>query len=157
MPKKKGWRKSVSKRTDWRSRKTGKYDIESPERMPAQSPELKQATSPERMPALNEKIKKPVQSNTLEKLAQKEKLQSKHEKFQSSDFIENSSNISQKANIDFKSLIASCSSNKQTNFETVFLDTFPGVAANYQLSVSEEFSERENKTFSPEHITQQNE
>ena len=189
MPKKKGWRKSVSRRTDWGSRKTGKYDIESPERMPAQSPEMKQAispelmpaqspemkqaispelmpaqspemkqaTSPERMPELN--IEKPVKSNKLNKLAQKEKLQSKHEKFQSSDFIENNSNISQakKANIDFKSLIASCSSSKQTNFETVFLNTFPGVAANYQLSVSEEFSERENTTFSPEHITQQNE
>ena len=125
--------------------------------MPAQSPERKQAQSPERMPALNRKIKKPVQSNTLEKLSQKEKMPSKHEKIQSSDFIENSSNISQKANIDFKSLIASCSSSKQTNFETVFLDTFPVVAANYQLSVSEEFSERENTTFSPEHITQQNE
>ena len=84
-------------------------------------------------------------------------MQSKHEKFQSSDFIENGSNISQKANIDFKSLFASCSSSKQTNFDTVFLDTFPDVAVNYQLSVSEEFSERENKAFSPEHITQQNE
>ena len=29
MPKKKAWRKSVSRKTDWRSRKTGKYDIES--------------------------------------------------------------------------------------------------------------------------------
>ena len=191
MPKKKGWRKSVSRRTDWRSRKTGKYDIESPERMPAQSPEMKQAispelmpaqspemkqvispelmpaqspkmkqaTSPERMPALNiDKIEKPVKSNELDKLAEKEKLQSKHEKFQSSDIIENNSNISQakKANIDFKSLIARCSSSKQTDFDTVFLDTFPGVAANYQLSVSEEFSERENIALSPEHITQQN-
>ena len=190
MPKKKGWRKSVSRRTDWRSRKTGTYDIESPELMPAQSPEMKQAispelmpaqspemkqaTSPERMPAFN--IEKPVksnkldkfqkeklqskhekyiQSNKLDKLAQTEKLQSKHEKFQSSDIIENNSNISQakKANIDFKSLIASCSSSKQTNFD----DTFPGVAANYQLSVSEEFSEREKIAFSHEHITQQNE
>ena len=173
MPKKKSWRKSVSRRTDWRSRKTGKYDIESPERMPAQSPEMKQvinpewmpaqspemkqATSPERMPALN--IERPVKSNKLNKLAQKEKLQSKHEKFQSKDFIENCSNTSQakKANIDFKSLIASCSSSKKTDFDTVFLDTFPGVAANYQLSVSEEFSERENIALSPEHITQQNE
>ena len=139
------------------ARSPARKQAQSPEWMPAQSPERKQAQSPERMPALNEKIKKPVQSNTLEKLSQEEKLPSKHEKFQSSDFIENSSNISQKANIDFKSLIASCSSSKQTNFETVFLDTFPGVAANYQLSVSEEFSERENTTFSPEHITQQNE
>ena len=172
MPKRKDWRKSESKRTDWRGKKTGKYDIESPERMPAQSPEMKQAISPElmptqspemkqktgpaeRMPALN--IEKPVKSNKLEKLAQKEKLKSKHEKFQSSDFIENSSNISQKANIDFKSLIASGSLSKQTDFDTVFLDTFPGVAANYQLSVSEEFSKRENIAFSPEHITQQKE
>ena len=141
------------------ARSPARKQAQSPEWMPAQSPERKQAQSPERMPALNEKIKKPVQSNTLEKLSQKEKLPSKHEKFQSSDFKENDSNISQakKANIDFKSLIASCSSSKQTNFETVFLDTFPGVAANYQLSVSEEFSERENTTFSPEHITQQNE
>ena len=37
--------------TDWERRKTGKYDIESPERMPAQSPEMMQAQSPERMPA----------------------------------------------------------------------------------------------------------
>ena len=85
-------------------------------------------------------------------------MQSKHEKFQSKDFIENCSNTSQakKANIDFKSLIAS-SSSKQTDFDTVFLDTFPGVAANYHLSVSEEFSERENIALSPEHIIQQNE
>ena len=173
MPKKKGWRKSVSKRTDWRSRKTGKYDIESPERMTAQSsemkqaispermpaqspemkqaqsPEMKQATSPERMPALNIHVEIPNQSNKLGKLALKEKLPSKHEKFQSTDFIENSSNISQKANIDFKSLIASHSSSKQTNFDTVFLDTFPGVSANYQLSVSEEFSEREKRKSVP--------
>ena len=73
MPKKKGWRKSVSRRTDWRSRKTGKYDIESPERMPAKSPEMKQATSRERMPALNIEI---LKSNKLDKLAQKEKMQS---------------------------------------------------------------------------------
>ena len=88
MPKRKGWRKSESKRTDWRSRKTGKYenyDIESPERMPAQSPEMRQAISPELMPAQSPemkqatsrermpalKYKKPVQSNKLEKLAQK--------------------------------------------------------------------------------------
>ena len=85
MPKRKGWRKSESRKTDWRSRKTGEYDIESPELMPAQSPEMKQAispvlmpaqspdmkqaTSPERIPALNVEIK----SNKLEKLAQKEK------------------------------------------------------------------------------------
>ena len=51
----------------------------SPELMPAQSPEMKQATSPERIPALNVEVK----SNKLEKLAEKEKMQNKHEKFQS--------------------------------------------------------------------------
>ena len=51
MPRKKGWRKAKCKVTDWERRKTGKYDTESPERMPAQSPEKKQAQSPERMPA----------------------------------------------------------------------------------------------------------
>ena len=61
----------------------------SPERMPAQSPQRKQTRSPERMPALN--LEKPVQSNKLDKLTQKEKLKSKHEKFQSRDLIENSS------------------------------------------------------------------
>ena len=45
-----------------------------PEQKPAQSTEMKQATSPERIPALN--IDKPVQSNKLDKVAQKEKLQS---------------------------------------------------------------------------------
>ena len=51
MPRKKGQRKAESRVTDWERRKTGKYAIESPERMPAQSPERKQAQSPERMPA----------------------------------------------------------------------------------------------------------
>ena len=68
MPRKKGWRKAESRVTDWERRKTGKDDIESPERMPAQSPEMKQAQSPEQMPAqcperkqaLN--IEKPVHS-----------------------------------------------------------------------------------------------
>ena len=46
----------------------------SPEQKPAQSPEMKRATSPGRIQAL--KIEKPVQSNKLDKLAQKEKMQS---------------------------------------------------------------------------------
>ena len=35
MPRKKGWGEDESRVTDWERRKTGKYDIESPERMPA--------------------------------------------------------------------------------------------------------------------------
>ena len=102
-PKNDGCGKSDSRRIGWRCRKTAKYSIVSPERMPAQSPvrkqarsperkpaqspEMKQATSPERKPALN--IEKPIQSNQLNKLAQKEKLQSKHDKFQSRKRIVN--------------------------------------------------------------------
>ena len=94
-PKNDGCGKSDSRRIVWRCRKTVKYRIGSQERMPAQSPvrkqarspEMKQATSPERIPALN--IEKPVQSNQLDKLAQKEKMQSKHEKFKSRKRIVN--------------------------------------------------------------------
>ena len=102
-PKNDGCGKSDSRRIDWRCRKTVKYRIgsqermpaqspvrkqaRSPERKPAQSPEMKQATSPERILALN--IEKPVQSNQLDKLAQKEKMQSKHEKFKSRKRIVN--------------------------------------------------------------------
>ena len=48
---------------------------------------MKQATSPERIPALN--IEKPVQSNQSDKLAQKEKLQNKHEMLKSRKRIVN--------------------------------------------------------------------
>ena len=50
MPKKKGWKKVDSRKTEWRIRKTGKYG-QSPEQMPAQSRERKQEQSPEWMPA----------------------------------------------------------------------------------------------------------
>ena len=114
MPRKKGWRKAESRLTGWERRKTGKYDNESPERMPAQSPERKQAQSPEQMPAQSPErkhaqkpeqmpahsperkkalnMKKPVHSyDKTDNLVQKENLQSKHEKLHSSDLIINSS------------------------------------------------------------------
>ena len=47
MPKKKGWKKVESRRTEWRIRRTGKYE-QSPERMPARSPAREQARSPAR-------------------------------------------------------------------------------------------------------------
>ena len=100
--------------------------------MPAQNPEKKQASN----------LEKPVHSNKSDKLVQKEKVHSKNEEFQSSDF--------------FKSLIASDSSNSQTSFYAVFLDTFPDVAANYQ-SRDKELSERERIAFCPVNTSQQNE
>ena len=51
--------------TDWERRKTGKYDIESPEWMPAQSLERKQAQSPERIPTQSPEMK---QAQSLERM-----------------------------------------------------------------------------------------
>ena len=99
--------------------------------MPAKSPEKKQAD-----------LEKPVHSNKSDKLVQKEKVHSKNEEFQCSDF--------------FKSLTASDSSNSQTSFDAVFMDTFPDVVANYQ-SRDKELSERERIAFCPVNTSQQNE
>ena len=99
--------------------------------MPAQSPEKKQAD-----------LEKPVHSNKSDKLVQKEKVHSKNEEFQCSD--------------SFKSLTASDSSNSQTSFDAVFLDTFPDVVANCQ-SRDKELSERERIAFCPVNTSQQNE
>ena len=68
-------------------------------------------------------------------------------------------NINQfkQAIIDFKSIIASDSSNTQTDFDIVFLDTFPDVAANYQSKDNKELSERESIAVCPVNRSQQNE
>ena len=68
-------------------------------------------------------------------------------------------NLSQfkQAIIDFKSIIASDSSNAQTDFDIVFLDSFPDVAANYQSKDNKELSERESIAVSPVNTSQQNE
>ena len=59
---------------------TGKYDIESPERIPAQSPEMKQAQYPERMPAQSSEMKQaqspermPAQSSEMKQSFNMEK------------------------------------------------------------------------------------
>ena len=49
--------RGVENPIDWRCRKSGKYRIGSPERMPAQSPVRKQARSPERKPAQSPEMK----------------------------------------------------------------------------------------------------
>ena len=181
MPRRKHWRKSDSKRRE-RSRtdesETGKYtespgrnqarspgrnqarspgrnqarspgrnQARSPGRNQAQSPGRNQARSPERMPAKSPEkkqadLEKPVHSNKSDKLVQKEKVHSKNEEFQCSDF--------------FKSLKTSDSSNSQTSFDAVFMDTFPDVVANYQ-SRDKELSERERIAFCPVNTSQQNE
>ena len=59
--------------------------------------------------------------------------------------------------IDFKSIIASDSSNAQTDFDIVFLDSFPDVAANYQSKDNKELSERESTAVCRVNTSQQNE
>ena len=113
------------------ARSPGRNQAQSPERMPAKSPEKKQAD-----------LEKPVHSNKSDKLVQKEKVHSKNEVFQCSDF--------------FKSLTPSDSSSSQTSFDAVFMDTFPDVVANYQ-SRDKELSERERIAFCPVNTSQQNE
>ena len=60
-------------------------------------------------------------------------------------------NISQfkQAIIDFKSIIASDSSNTQRDFDIVLLDTFPDVAANYQSKDNKKLFERESIAVCP--------
>ena len=67
-------------------------------------------------------------------------------------------NISQfkQAIIDFKSIIASDSSNTQTDFDIVFLDTFPDVAANNQSKDDKELFERKSRAVCPVNTSQQN-
>ena len=68
-------------------------------------------------------------------------------------------NLSQfkQAIIDFKSIIASDSSNAQTDFDIVFLDSFPDVAANYQSKDNKELSERDSIAVCRVNTSQQNE
>ena len=135
------------------ARSPGRNQARSPGRNQARSPGRNQARSPgrnqarSRMPAKSPEkkqadLEKPVHSNKSDKLVQKEKVHSKNEEFQCSDF--------------FKSLTASDSSNSQTSFDAVFMDTFPDVVANYQ-SRDKELSERERIAFCPVNTSQQNE
>ena len=119
------------------ARSPGRNQARSPGRNQARSPGRNQARSPERMPAKSPEkkqadLEKPVHSNKSDKLVQKEKVHSKNEEFQCSDF--------------FKSLTPSDSSSSQTSFDAVFMDTFPDVVANYQ-SRDKELSERERIAF----------
>ena len=125
----------------------GRNQAGSPEQLLRQgSPGRNQAGSPEQFrqgsPKKQADLEKPVHSNKSDKLVQKEKVHSKNEEFQCSDF--------------FKSLTASDSSNSQTSFDAVFMDTFPDVVANYQ-SRDKELSERERIAFCPVNTSQQNE
>ena len=67
-------------------------------------------------------------------------------------------NISQfkQAITDFKSIITRDSSNTQTDFDIVFLDTFPDVSANCQSKDNKELSQRESIAVCPLNTSEQN-
>ena len=134
----------------------------SPERMPAEqseSPEMMQAQSHEKKQAYDQK--QPVYCTELDM----ENIQNKRTKLQHNDLLENASltsldskhikakkdkqaNISQFKQLlnDVSKLIENVSSNVQTDFDAVFLDTFPGVDVDYQSRVVEKLSERADTT-----------
>ena len=134
----------------------------SPERMPAEqseSPEMMQAQSHEKKQAYDQK--QPVYSTELDM----ENIQNKQTEFQDKKLLENAlltspdskhikakkdkqANISQFKQLlnDLSKLIENVSSNVQTDFDAVFLDTFPGVDVDYQLRVVEKLSERADIT-----------
>ena len=132
----------------------------SPERMPAEqseSPEMMQAQSHEKKQAYDQK--QPVYCTDMEN------IQNKRTKLQHNDLLENAlltsldskhikakkdkqANISQFKQLlnDVSKLIENVSSNVQTDFDAVFLDTFPGVDVDYQSRVVEKLSERADTT-----------
>ena len=119
----------------------------SPPHVVAESPPHVVALSPSRV-GTNHSISQETQRNYQANHSISQEIQRNYQ-----------ANISQfkQAIIDFKSIIASDSSNTQTDFDIVFLDTFPDVAANYQIRDNKELSERESIAVCPENTSQQNE
>ena len=171
MPRKKQWKRSVIRKTEWKERarvegedgtdrersRTDWGDMDSTdryERPPARgagSPSNVVAGSPSNVVAgspSNVVVGSPsnvvagnkdntwTNSQNISKMKQIE-VKSEH------------ANINQfkQAILDVTSLVANVSSNLQTDFETVFLDTFPDINADYQSSVIKESPERESITF----------
>ena len=121
--------------------------VESPPHVVAESPPHVVALSPSRVGA-NHRFSQETQRNYQTNISISQETQRHYQ-----------TNISQfkQAIIDFKSTIASDSSNTQTDFDIVFLDTFPDVAANYQSKDNKEVFERESIAVCPVDTYQQNE
>ena len=158
MPRRKQWRKSESKRRE-RSRtdesETAVRSVGSPSNMVVGSPSILMAPgSPTNVVASESP------SNVV--AGQKANHSSNHSTNHSiSQETQRNyeTNISQfkQAIIDFKSIIASDNSNTQTDFDIVFLATFPDVAAIYQSKDNKELFERESIAVCPVDKSQQNE
>ena len=119
---------------------------ESPPHVVAESLPHVAAISPSRVGA-NHSISKETQRNYQTNTSISQETQRNYQ-----------TNISQfkQAIIDFKSIIASDSSNTQTHFDIVFLDTFPDVAANDQSKDNKELFERKSRAVCPVNTSQQN-
>ena len=122
---------------------------ESPPHVVAESPPHVVGESPPHVVALtNHTISQETQRNYQTNISIRQETQRNYQ-----------TNISlfKQAIIDFKSIIASDSSNTQTDFDIVFLDAFPDVAANDQLKYNKELFERESIAVCPVNTSQQNE
>ena len=119
---------------------------ESPPHVVAESPPHVVALSPSRVGA-NHSISQETQRNYQTNTSISQETQRNYQ-----------TNISQfkQAIIDFKSIIASDSSNTQTDFDIVFLVTFPDVAANDQSKDNKELFERKSRAVCPVNTSQQN-
>ena len=135
MPRGKHWRKSDSKRRERRERprtddcKTADRSVESPSNVGAGRPP-------------NVGAGRPPNVGAKANISQYKQILANNSQSKQANICQ-----SKNANIDFKSLIASHSSNKQTDFDTVFLDCFPDLATNYQSKLNEDLSEREDIAF----------
>ena len=120
---------------------------ESPPHVVAESPTHVVALSPSRVGA-NHSISKETHINYQTNISFRQETQRNYQ-----------TNICQfkQAITDFTSIIASESSNTQTDFDIVFLDTFPDVVANYKSKDNKELFERESIAVSPVDTSQHNE
>ena len=130
MPRKKNWRKAETKKIEWTERSGTDCDGETTDRY---------KESPSNMGAGKSSIMGAGRPSNVG-------AQAKQANEQANEQANKQANISQSklANIDLKSIIAKDSSTIQTDFETVFLDTFPDVVADYQSRLYKDLPENES-------------
>ena len=138
MPRKKNWRKAETRKTEWSERSRTDCDGETTERY---------KESPSNMGAGKSSIMgagRPSNVGAQAKQANKQANEPVNKQANAQ------ANISQSklANVDLISIIAKDSSTIQTDFETVFFDTFPDVVADYQSRLFKDLSENESITVS---------
>ena len=126
MPRRKNWRKAETRKMEWTERSRTECDVETTDKY-VESPSNRGAGRPSNMGAQAKQAKKQANEQANEQAN-----------------IQANIGQSKTSNIDLKSLIAKGSSTLQTDFETVFVDTFPDVVADYQSRVHKDVSENKS-------------